>query len=114
MAKSIKKQTKENEEVLVAQEEVVETDALEEVTIDPTSLEVEEEVEIEHIEDNSIEIQPLDETQPLPTKKVRIVTNRDHRCNVGGEWYTFKQGVQQNVPENVKKILASAGLLSVL
>lgn len=42
---------------------------------------------------------------------VKVKLNRDHRCYIGGEWYTFKANTQYNVPENVKTILMGANLL---
>ena len=46
-----------------------------------------------------------------PVTMVRVMLNKDHRCSIGGEWYTFKKGKQYNVPENVKTILKRANLL---
>lgn len=49
-----------------------------------------------------------------PTSKVRVKTNVDHTCTIGGTRYIFKKGVQQNVPEGVKDRLLRAGLLMPL
>ena len=43
--------------------------------------------------------------------KVRVRCRYDHNCSVGGVRYTFKKGVVQLVPLNVKKVLERADLL---
>lgn len=50
------------------------------------------------------------ESKP-PQKRVKVRLKKDHKCNIGGEWYVFKEGVRQDVPENVKNILGRADLL---
>lgn len=52
--------------------------------------------------------------QREPTKTVRINPAVDHTCVIGGTRYTFKKGVCQNVPPEVKTILNKNGLLSPL
>lgn len=44
----------------------------------------------------------------------KIVTVVDHTTCIGGVWYTFKKGVQQNVPTEVKEILLKANLLGTI
>lgn len=46
-----------------------------------------------------------------PVKMVKVKLNTSHRCNIGGEWYSFQANKQYNVPENVKNILMGANLL---
>lgn len=46
------------------------------------------------------------------TSRVRMRV--DHECYIGGEWYRLKKGSCYNVPDNVKRILGEAGLLSPL
>lgn len=46
-----------------------------------------------------------------PVKMVKVKLNCNHRCYIGGEWYTFQADKQYNVPENVKNILMGANLL---
>lgn len=56
----------------------------------------------------------LNIVQKAPVKNVRVLPKTDHTCVIGGERYFFKAGVQQNVPLEVKEILAKADLLSPL
>lgn len=55
-----------------------------------------------------------DVVQKAPVKNVKILPKVDHTCVIGGERYTLKAGVQQNVPLEVKNILTKADLLSPL
>lgn len=52
---------------------------------------------------------------PVDTAKaqtnVRVATDRDHSCVIGGVRYTFYKGKQQPVPVHVKETLMKAGLL---
>lgn len=43
-----------------------------------------------------------------------VVTNHNHRCNIGGVWYDFEAGKPAVVPANVKTILKKAGLLAAI
>ena len=45
---------------------------------------------------------------------VRIRPNQDLRTYIGDQWYTLKKGVVTTVPQNVKEILARAGMLDPL
>ena len=45
---------------------------------------------------------------------VRVMTNENHSCVIGGKRYSFVKGICQNVPVNVKTILKRAGKLSPL
>lgn len=49
-----------------------------------------------------------------PVKMVKVKLNCNHRCYIGGEWYTFNANTQYNVPEQVKTILMGANLLQPL
>lgn len=53
-------------------------------------------------------------TKPIEPKNVRVILNTNHKCHIGGNWYTFEEGKQYNVPENVKAVLRKANLLSAL
>ena len=53
-------------------------------------------------------------TKPIEPKNVRVVLNKNHKCHIGGNWYSFERDKQYNVPENVKSVLRKAGLLSAL
>lgn len=48
----------------------------------------------------------------IPVKMVRVMTNTNHTCSIGGVRYTFTKGVCKNVPSQVKEILRKAGLLA--
>lgn len=53
------------------------------------------------------------EDRPV-AKNVKIVLIKNHKCSIGGNWYSFTAGKQYIVPENVKTILRDAGLLAPL
>lgn len=44
-------------------------------------------------------------------KEVRVKTKRDHKCNVGGQWYYFTANRVSSVPEQVRNILLKSGML---
>lgn len=52
---------------------------------------------------------------PVDTAKVqtnvRVATNQDHSCVIGGVRYMFYKGKQQSVPVHVKETLMKSGLL---
>lgn len=48
----------------------------------------------------------------IPVKMVKVMTNIDHTCSIGGVRYTFVKGICKNVPAQVKEILRKAGLLA--
>lgn len=79
-------------------------------------IEVDEEMEEEvvmtdtHEEEEVVLVKPKqDKTEPV--KMVKVKLSQDHRCFIGGNWYSFYEGKQVNVPENVKDILMRANLL---
>ena len=47
-------------------------------------------------------------------KKVKVRLVKDFSTNIGGKFWEFKGGKVVSVPENVKFVLARAGLLDVL
>lgn len=47
-------------------------------------------------------------------KNVKVRTNADHNCCIGGVRYYFKKGVQTDVPCEVKSVLLKSGLLMPL
>lgn len=55
-----------------------------------------------------------DVTIQSAVKKVKVKVKKDHSCCIGGEWYNLVEGKETNVPEDVKRILASANLLEVM
>lgn len=68
-----------------------------------------EKEEIEIDEEVSL-VTPLEPIKPVATM-VKVKLAVDHRCFIGGEWYTFTAGKQYNVPTQVKEILLGANLL---
>lgn len=76
--------------------------------------EIEEEIEVvgkvEDIQEEEVTL-VANTTKPIEVKNVRVMLKRDHKCHVGGVWYTFKKDKQYNVPENVKGILKKSNLL---
>lgn len=68
--------------------------------------------DIKEKEESSEEVSILTpETPKVVVTMVKVKLNKDHRCYIGGEWYTFIAGKQYNVPSNVKDILIGANLL---
>ena len=55
-----------------------------------------------------------EEKIPVAERLVRVMTNENHSCVIGGKRYSFVKGICQNVPANVKTILKRAGKLSPL
>lgn len=55
-----------------------------------------------------------DVTIQSAVKKVKVKVKKDHSCCIGGVWYNLVAGKETNVPEDVKRILASANLLEVM
>lgn len=45
-------------------------------------------------------------------KNYSITPNRNHRCCIGGTWYTLEKGVPITVPGYVKDVLKEAKLLA--
>lgn len=63
---------------------------------------------------NAEEATVEEEKIPVAERLVRVMTNENHSCVIGGKRYSFVKGVCQNVPANVKIILKRAGKLSPL
>ena len=63
---------------------------------------------------NAEEATVEEEKIPVAEKLVRVMTNENHSCVIGGKRYSFVKGVCQNVPANVKTILKRADKLSPL
>ena len=112
------KSEKETVEVAVdvAETEVVEETAIEEVT------EVEAEdltVEVPTVEETPTEDVVVVDTENIKTSKptngnVKIRMRVDHKCCIAMERYDLKADKTYTVPENVKRILNNAGLLAPL
>ena len=69
------------------------------------------------------EIQPKDganfdedsaEDVSVSARKTKVRLAQNHKCNIGGEMYDFKRGEVYVVPEDVKRVLFTAGLLTSL
>ena len=67
-------------------------------------------------EAKEVEIQEVkvEAKKPSTMPNVRIRPNQDLRTYIGDQWYTLKKGVVTTVPQNVKEILAKAGMLDPL
>lgn len=106
-AKSSTKATEVSTDVAVEEELPVTEDG--EVTAEAT-------VDNTVTEDTGVTIEGLDEQEelkpvPTPPKSVKIKMARDHKCSIGGVRYHLEKGKTYVVPENVKRILGSVGLL---
>lgn len=63
------------------------------------------------------EVVPVVTDEPVQKqaqKLVRICPVTDHNCCIGGVRYFLRKGVQTNVPQEVKEILAKSNLLQPL
>lgn len=73
--------------------------------------ELEEVQEVQEVEVQEVEV----DTKPQKSQPmVRVLPNADLRTYIGDQWYSFKKGTQTNVPQQVKDVLAKAGLLTAL
>lgn len=80
----------------------------------PEEAEVEINVE-DNEEENTVEIVTENVKQePVKPKKVKIKMKKDHKCNIGGNWYVFKADKQYDVPVDVKTILSKHDLIKAL
>lgn len=70
--------------------------------------------EEEKAEDETSADSSDDVTIQSAVKKVKVKVKKDHSCCIGGIWYNLVAGKETNVPEDVKRILASANLLEVM
>lgn len=70
--------------------------------------------EEEKAEDETSADSSDDVTIQSAVKKVKVKVKKDHSCCIGGVWYNLVAGKETNVPEDVKRILASANLLEVM
>lgn len=115
-----KKAEEVKEEVVVTMEEPIVPEEEETPVVEETQEEPEQQ------EEPTVVVEPKDEKPtdekvtatldaPVDTAKsqtnVRVATNRDHSCVIGGVRYMFYKGKQQPVPVNVKETLMKAGLL---
>ena len=77
-----------------------------EVDVDVTVPDVEE-------PEVSVDTSSIDDSKK-PENMVKVRMRTDHKCTIGGELYQLESGKVYTVPENVKRILNKAGLLSPL
>lgn len=61
----------------------------------------------------SVDTSSIDDSKK-PENMVKVRMRTDHKCTIGGELYQLESGKVYTVPENVKRILNKAGLLSPL
>ena len=99
----------EVQEVEVKNEEVIEEVAtvMPEVVVSANLKE-----KLANIKNDEVKVVNTNKTAPVTMVKVKLVKN--HRCHIGGEWYSFQAGKQYNVPEQVKLTLLKANLLMPL
>ena len=98
----------ENVKVETPEENEKETTAPEQETpeVDVTVPDVEE-------PEVSVDTSSVDDSKK-PENMVKVRMRTDHKCTIGGELYQLESGKVYTVPENVKRILNKAGLLSPL
>ena len=98
----------ENVKVETTEESEKETTAPEQETpeVDVTVPDVEE-------PEVSVDTSSIDDSKK-PENMVKVRMRTDHKCTIGGELYQLESGKVYTVPENVKRILNKAGLLSPL
>lgn len=98
----------ENVKVETPEESEKETTAPEQETseVDVTVPDVEE-------PEVSVDTSSIDDSKK-PENMVKVRMRTDHKCTIGGELYQLESGKVYTVPENVKRILNKAGLLSPL
>ena len=98
----------ENVKVETPEENEKETTAPEQETpeVDVTVPDVEE-------PEVSVDTSSIDDSKK-PENMVKVRMRTDHKCTIGGELYHLESGKVYTVPENVKRILNKAGLLSPL
>lgn len=61
----------------------------------------------------SVDTSSIDDSKK-PENMVKVRMRTDHKCTIGGELYQLESSKVYTVPENVKRILNKAGLLSPL
>ena len=98
----------ENVKVETPEENEKETTAPEQETpeVDVTVPDVEE-------PEVSVDTSSIDDSKK-PENMVKVRMRTDHKCTIGGELDQLESGKVYTVPENVKRILNKAGLLSPL
>ena len=69
--------------------------------------------EMEEVKEVEVKEVKVEETK-VDKKTVKVLMKSNHRCSIGGEWYSFLKGKQYFVPEFVKEILKRDDLISPL
>lgn len=106
----------ETPEVTVPENVKVETpEESEKETTSPEQETQEVDVTVPDVEEPevSVDTSSIDDSKK-PENMVKVRMRTDHKCTIGGELYQLESGKVYNVPENVKRILNKAGLLSPL
>lgn len=99
------KKTKTEE--VVAEQVEIETPAIEEPVM--------AEERVEEKKTVTVEVDPTATEKSVRKEgNVRVRMRVDHKCNIAMVRYDLKKGETYTVPENVKKILDSRGLLAPL
>ena len=99
---------KKNEVNEETEEVIMNPDAANETTEDVVNAEVknadQSEVPPEKVE--------YEQEEPQKVSRVKIRVGQNHKCNIGGVMYDFKRGEVYHVPEDVKRVLYVAGVLT--
>lgn len=106
----------ETPEVTVPENVKVETpEESEKETTAPEQETLEVDVTVPDVEEPevSVDTSSIDDSKK-PENMVKVRMRTDHKCTIGGELYQLESGKVYTVPENVKRILNKAGLLSPL
>lgn len=107
----------ETPEVTVPENVKVETseESEKETTTAPEQETPEVDVTVPDVEEPevSVDTSSVDDSKK-PENMVKVRMRTDHKCTIGGELYQLESGKVYTVPENVKRILNKAGLLSPL
>lgn len=107
----------ETPEVTVPENVKVETpeESEKETTTAPEQETSEVDVTVPDVEEPevSVDTSSVDDSKK-PENMVKVRMRTDHKCTIGGELYQLESGKVYTVPENVKRILNKAGLLSPL
>ena len=77
-------------------------------------VEVKEKEEVKEVKEVELQEVKVEAKKTSTMPNVRIRPNQDLRTYIGDQWYTLKKGGVTTVPQNVKEILAKAGMLDPL
>lgn len=108
--KAVSKQVDDSKEKELELQEGEETEAPDEETSPEETPEDKDSEETPEAKEPEVKVSAKAKAMP----NVRINPNADHRSYIGDQYYNLKKGKVITVPQNVKEILARAGLLDPL